>query len=145
MIHLDPQKHICIQSRESLTQEKHLKRSSMRRQALLTGCRAQPDRHTNQPTLYMLLAPFIPLSFCFPTLVPSQATQILPCPHPWFLPQTPHSKSCAIPRCSSSASHNVSRSPEAVIYPPWSVRAFPFSSGAGCPPGPWAEGPLGQP
>jgi len=49
--------------------------------------------------------PLIPLLY-FPTIVTSQTTSIPPCPHFWFLPRTSHNKSCAIPRCSSPASHD---------------------------------------
>ena len=64
--------------------------------------------------------PFILLSFYFPTIVPPQITSILPCPHLWFLPRTSHKKSCAMPRCSSPASHD--ESPTAGQGPPQSVR-----------------------
>ena len=80
-------------------------------QTVLLKCRAWTARvATDKPPVYRQLPPFSPLSLCFPKIFPPQTTSIPPFPCLWFLPYT-SGKFCAIPKCSSPATHNVSCTP----------------------------------
>lgn len=96
---------------------------------------------TQHQILYIWLALFTPL-FCIFLHLFLPKSSGYPFPHLWFHSKNSHNKSCALPKCSSSASHNMSHTPRQA---PASVLKVLWHWLTGFIPGHGAEDLLGLP